>query len=223
MLRFITLSCVVTMTSGFASVAPTRATSTALRVEESSWESDEFVRSNLDKFLSTKYPDFYKAAFDKNAEVCKVLQDSSSVTVFVPNAKAFADLGDKKREQMSDPRNLEAVEKMAAYHVVPDEAVPVTSLFQEDWTVPKTAKGNPTLSYRGVMSMGGEVAVGRTKSGGFLGLFQEEDDGVMIGPEARIVQSFTVGETSIVHEVDGLVSPYVLWDFFDQLRIPFVG
>lgn len=70
-----------------------------------------------------------------------------------------------------------------------------------------------------IVTLGGEVPVGRSKSGGFLGFGAKEDGDIVIGPEAKIVQSFQV-EESIVHEVDSLVSPVVLWRYADQLRLP---
>ena len=41
---------------------------------------------------------------------------------------------------------------------------------------------------------------------------------IVIGPEAKIVQSFNV-EGSFVHEVSDLISPSLLWRYCDQLRI----
>mmetsp|Transcript_11434 Transcript_11434/g.19001 ORF Transcript_11434/g.19001 Transcript_11434/m.19001 type:complete len:227 (-) Transcript_11434:84-764(-) len=221
-MRLLSLFCVLSTSLGFMVAPPSSQPSVVLRAEQSKWESEEpFQRSNLDKFLSTKYPEFY-AVLSQNEEVDKVLNADGAITVFAPNSQAFANLEDKRRAQLGDPRNLETVEKIAAFHVVSGEVVPATRLFQEDWTVPKTLKGNPQLSFQGVLSMGGEIAVSRSKSGGFLGLFKEEDGGVIIGPEAKIVQSFNVGgaKGAVVHEVDALVSPELLWRFADQLRIP---
>lgn len=71
----------------------------------------------------------------------------------------------------------------------------------------------------GIKTLSGEVPVGRSKSGGFLGLGATEDGDIVIGPSAKIVQSFNV-EGSFVHEVDDLISPQILWRYCDQLRIP---
>lgn len=63
--------------------------------------------------------------------------------------------------------------------------------------------------------------MGRSKSGGFMGFGAKEDGGVVIGNnEARVVKSVNVGGKGIVHEVDGLVAPDLIWRYFDQLRIP---
>lgn len=224
MMRLSILICGIATTLAFT-ISPQRTSlkrpSLLLRKASNDWESDEpFERSNLDKFLSIKYPAFY-ALVSMDDEILKVIQENKSVTVFAPNKQAFDALGEKKLAQLADPRNLETVQKICAYHIVPDEAVPATRLFQEDWTVPKTKQGKPELSFRGVMTMaGGDVSVSRSKSGGFLGLWKEDDGGVIIGPDAKIVQSFNVGATAIVHEVNSLVSPILLWRFMDQLRIP---
>mmetsp|Transcript_19894 Transcript_19894/g.29440 ORF Transcript_19894/g.29440 Transcript_19894/m.29440 type:complete len:229 (-) Transcript_19894:135-821(-) len=190
--------------------------------DESEMQVQEAMkRSNLDKFLELKYPQFY-ALVGKNDEIGDAINKNNNITVFCPNSEAFQELGAEKLTQLNDPRNLEAAERIVSYHVILDEAVPRTRLYQEDWTAPKTPKGNPELSYRGIMTAGGEVAVGRTKSGGFLGLFREEDGGVLIGGKGRIVQSFEVGG-SYVHEVDSVISPDLLFRYLDQLRIKIPG
>jgi hypothetical protein len=221
-MRLLTLLGVLSTSIAFTVAPATRTSSPATSkvVLQEGPGSEPFERSSLDTFLSTKYPDFY-SILNQNDEVAKVLNAQGAITVFAPTAEAFENLGEKRRAQLVDPRNLETVEKIGAYHIVEGEVVPATSLFQEDWTVPRTEKGNPQLSYQGVKSMGGAIAVSRSKSGGFLGLFKEEDGGVIIGPEAKIVRSFTVGKTAIVHEVNALVSPELLWRFTDQVRILF--
>ena len=198
---------------------PSNLPSSVLRSSKD-WESEApYERSNLDKFLSAKYPAFY-TLLSLDDEILKLLQDTKSITVFVPNQQAFDTLDEKKQSQLTDPRNLETVQKICAFHIIPDKAVPATRLFQEDWTVPKTKDGKPELPFCGVMTMGGEVAVSRSKSGGVLGLTNKEDGGIIIGSDAKIVKSFNVGATAVVHEVNGLVSPVLLWRFMNQLRIP---
>eukprot|EP00543_Licmophora_paradoxa_P001095 CAMPEP_0202447632 /NCGR_PEP_ID=MMETSP1360-20130828/6407_1 /ASSEMBLY_ACC=CAM_ASM_000848 /TAXON_ID=515479 /ORGANISM="Licmophora paradoxa, Strain CCMP2313" /LENGTH=225 /DNA_ID=CAMNT_0049064821 /DNA_START=69 /DNA_END=743 /DNA_ORIENTATION=+ len=225
MFRFLALIVVSCQTSVSGFIAPTSSlhkyrfdTSTSFlretegTTEEASEEAIEkaIERSNVDKFLQLKYPDFYQLIV-KNDELGKILQSSDPVlTVFAPTAQAFQDLGEKKLQQLADPRNLETVQKIAAYHVAVNKSVPASRLFQEDWTVPKTDTGNRELSYSGIKTLGGQVAVGRTKSGGFLGLFAQEDGGVVIGPEGKITQSFSVGK-SFVHETNAFVSPQILW------------
>ncbi|OEU16202.1 hypothetical protein FRACYDRAFT_185730 [Fragilariopsis cylindrus CCMP1102] len=117
------------------------------------------------------------------------------VTIFVPNEKAFKKLGKQKRSQIEDPRNLEIREKMGSYHIIEEESISAVQLAIEDW-----------------------IPVGRSKSGGFLGWGAKEDGDIVIGPDAKILQSFNV-EGSFVHEVNDLVSPLLLWRYCDQLRI----
>ena len=64
----------------------------------------------------------------------------------------------------------------------------------------------------------GDLPVGKTKKGGFLGFGGEEDGGVTVNG-AKILESFEV-TNCVVHEVDDLVHPKLLWRYMDQLRIP---
>merc|ERR1711935_381416 len=113
---------------------------------------------------------------------------------------------------------------MAGYHFVPTEALTDVQLQTEDWTVQPKAAGEPRpLTIGGVLTLSGELRVGRSKSGGYLfGLIgAKEDGGIVVGNDAKIVKSTSVnGGKCIVHEVDCLVSPELLWRYFDQLRIP---
>lgn len=142
------------------------------------------------------------------------------VTIFAPNEAAFEALGEKKAAQIDDPRNLEIREKMGSYHIVVGEAISAVELRTEDWTKGRPKDGSPPNTLiAGVKTLSGEVPVGRSKSGGLLGWGAKEDGDIVIGPEAKIVQSFLV-DGSFVHEVDALVSPLILWRYCDQLRIP---
>mmetsp|Transcript_46924 Transcript_46924/g.69441 ORF Transcript_46924/g.69441 Transcript_46924/m.69441 type:complete len:222 (+) Transcript_46924:53-718(+) len=173
---------------------------------------------DVESVLAEMYPAFHSLV-SKNENIWKTLGKSENgFTLFVPNAEAFEDLGDKKLLQIEDPRNLETVEKIGAYHVIPGEAVSAEIFKREDWTVPRT-DGVAALKIGGVMTLGGELPVGRSKSGGFMGLGAKEDGSVVIGGSANIIKSFTVGKC-LVHEVDALVSPQILWRYCDQLRIP---
>jgi uncharacterized surface protein with fasciclin (FAS1) repeats len=228
MLRAITiLSLLAAVASAFhtPSFSP-RLTNTVLReqkkvIEEDDWDDLDVV-VNTEKFLKLKYPDFYDLMC-KNQNIWRTLKESndSGYTLFVPNAKAFEDLGDKKRGQLEDVRNLETAQKVGAYHVVPTEKLTATQLFTEDWTGPRPAEGKPRpLSYGGLVTLGGELPVTRSKSGGFLGFGATEDGDAVVGPDAKIIQSFDVGKSCVVHEMDALVSPVLLWRYCDQLRIP---
>ena len=211
---------------------------------------EEKERPKLDAFLEKKYPDFYGFINDDMMKEIK----QGSVTLFVPNAAVFKSLGDKKTKQINDPRNLEIREKMGSYHIIAEEAVDAMKLRTEDWSKGKPEDGSrPNTMVAGIKTLSGEVPVGRSKSGGFLGWGAKEDGtitkkitivcnvsmllllgiynsvsnyffflsvigDIVIGPDAKIVQSFNV-EGSFVHEVSDLISPALLWRYCDQLRI----
>ena len=190
--------------------------------------AEEEEKSKLDVFLSKKYPEFYKELV--NDDMKKVfatagtsLGQGKKCTVFVPNAKAIEELGDKKLQQLEDPRNVEIRDKMGSYHVIETDSVSAVELLTEDWTKVQPGKTKPNTVVASIVTMSGEVPVGREKSqdGGIFGLFRppKEDGPIVIGPSAKIVQSFVVDD-NYVHEVDSLISPRILWRYCDQLRIP---
>jgi len=163
-------------------------------------------QSEVESFLAENYPSFYNLLLLPNEDAVKSVRKSSSgFTIFAPNEDAFRALGDKKLNQVSDPRNLETIQRMGAYHTIAEEKVPVETLLSGE--------------VGGVVTMGGEVGVGPSKSGGFFGFGAQEDGSVVVGPGSRMVRSTPVGP-GVVHEVDGLVSPNILWRYIDQLRIP---
>ncbi|KAL7570961.1 hypothetical protein ACA910_002588 [Epithemia clementina (nom. ined.)] len=198
------------------------------------WEVAEFEEApprDIEKFLSSRYPEFFYL-LQKNDEVMSVIrgdasQRQSGITLFAPNAQAFQALGTKRLTQLEDERNLETAEKMAAYHVIATESVSYIRLFTEDWTKgrPKDG-GKPAFTIEGIATMGGNVPVGRAAQdeGWFgTGWFAKRDGEVaVIGTNnARVLQSFTSKkEKWIVHEMSGLISPELLWRYMDQLRIP---
>lgn len=187
--------------------------------EEAAAETEEPAADDVEAFLSSNYPEFH-SLLSKNPGLFNEIADASNgYTLFVPSAAAFADLGEKKLRQIEDPRNLETAQKLGLYHVISTEPVSSMRLRTEDYTKPRPKDGSPQpLTIGGVATMGGEVPVGRKKSGGFLGFGAKEDGSIVVGPEASIVQSNNIGK-SIVHEVDAFVSPIVLWRYFDQLQI----
>jgi uncharacterized surface protein with fasciclin (FAS1) repeats len=155
----------------------------------------------VEGFLAQNYPTFM-SLLSTNEKVWKTLRETGGgFTIFVANSEAFEKLGEKKRMQLADPRNGEATEKIATYHVI-GEPVTAEELF---------ASG-------GVITLGGEIPVGRSTSGGFFGIGGKEDGGVTING-ATLVGSIYIGDC-IVHEVDSLVSPQIIWRYMDQLRIP---
>lgn len=164
-------------------------------------------QNDLEFFLAKNYPSFYKLVMKPNEKVVKTLRKNADFgfTLFVPNEAAFAKLGQKKVNQLEDIRNLETASKISDYHTVGDETVSLDVLLGDN--------------IGGLLTMGGEVRVGPSQSGGFFGIGSKDDGGVVIGNNARVLQSFHFG-AGIVHEVDSLVSPEILWRYVDQLRIP---
>ena len=186
-----------TMASAFLA-QPAKARATRLRATDT---------SEVEAVLSEKYPSF--ASFlrmvqdAEESTLAKQLQAADDgVTIFVPSEAAFEALGDKKRAQLKDVRNEETVGQIAAYHCI---AEPVTK--------------EKLYDSGGVVTMGGTLNIGTTRTGGFFGIFGGEEDGGVTINGANIVGSTEVG-SSIVHEMDKLVSPQTLWRFLDMLRIP---
>lgn len=164
--------------------------------------------SSLEAILSSNYPTFY-GILKRNEELWKKLKDPSvqSFTVFCPSEAAMRNLGETKVLQLRDDRNYETTSKIGLFHVV-NEAVSAEKLFDS----------------AGVISMAGDVVpVERSVSGGFLGgmLGGKEDGGTTVGG-AKVTATIKVDDISggLIHEVDDLVSPNVLWRYMDQLRIP---
>jgi hypothetical protein len=84
--------------------------------------------------------------------------------------------------------------------------------------IASTVSAEALFQAGGVITHGGEVVVERTMTGGMFGMGGKEDGGVTIGG-AKVVKSVPLGN-GILHEVDALMSPNVLWRYMDQLRIP---
>ena len=96
------------------------------------------------------------------------------------------------------------MEKIGTYHAIA-EKVTAEELFNAG----------------GVVTLGEEaVTIERTVTGGVFGVGGKEDGGVTLN-NAKVVQTWEEPISDcIVHEVDALVSPDILWRFCDQLRIP---
>ena len=173
----------------------------------------------LKTFVEEEYPAFY-SLLSLNTGIWETIADAENgCTLFAPSNAVFDSLGEKRIKQLKDIRNEETARKIGLYHVILTEAVSAARLRTEDWTV-KAPKGEPRpITVQAIVTMGGQVPVGRSKSGGILGWGAKEDGDIVIGPEARIIKSYKVAGC-YVHEVDNLISPVILWRYFDQLRIP---
>lgn len=157
------------------------------------------------EFLQNNFPYFY-GILDMNEDVWKAIggtEDGAEVgfTVFAPSAQALENLGAEKTDQLMDERNSETTIKIAGYHVL---AEPVTE--------------EALFNSGGVITVSGEVPIERSISGGIFGIGGKEDGGVTLNG-AKVLRTAQVGN-GLVHEVDNLVSPSILWRFMDQLRIP---
>lgn len=166
--------------------------------------------SEIETYLAENYSAFYNLVLRNAEDVLKALRKPDQVfTIFAPNDQVFERLDEKKIQQLRDPRNLETTNKIAAFHCVIDDSEMVTA----------EAILDENSNIGGVMTLGGEVPIGPSQSGGFMGIGAQPDGGVVVGPGAKIVQSLT-GPRGVVHEVDALVSPAIIWRYMDQLRLP---
>lgn len=157
------------------------------------------------EFLQKNFPNFY-SLLDTNEEVWKAIGDTEDgnevgFTVFAPNEEALNNLGAEKVAQLMDERNVETTSRIIGYHVI-GEPVNEETLFNAG----------------GVVTVSGEVPIERTVSGGVFGIGGKEDGGVALN-NARVLRTARVG-AGLVHEVDGIVAPNIMWRYMDQLRIP---
>lgn len=195
------LACLL-MVMPLSSAFVSRGQSQAFLSRQSNSENTRLFAdmASVRTLLSERYPQF-EAVTAKNDDLWKKLSDAETFTLFCPSAEAFASLGDKRLKQLQDPRNLEAVTKLGLYHAV-NELVTPDELFDSG----------------GVITLGGEIPVDRSVKGGFFGVGGTEDGGVLVGG-CKVTESIQL-EDGFIHEVDGFVSPQVLWRYMDQLRIP---
>jgi uncharacterized surface protein with fasciclin (FAS1) repeats len=159
--------------------------------------------AQVEQTIGEQYPIFTKLIMGKNANLWKTLSDASAegFTMFALNDSSMQALGEKKLSQLDDVRNDETVEKIASFHAI-GERVSADDLYNSG----------------GVITVGGVIDVGRTVTGGFMGIGGKEDGGVTING-AKILQTIEV-DNCLIHEMDALVSPEVMWRYIDQLRIP---
>ena len=157
----------------------------------------------LEEFLFKNYPEMAKLMQRfEDVNVWNKLQKAEvGATIFAPSNAAFREIDEQRYFQLGDVRNSETVGKICGFHCI-NEPVTKDVLYESG----------------GVVTLEGVLSVGQTKVGDFFGIGGEDDGGVTING-AKIVKSFEVG-SSIVHEVDKLVAPEVVWRFLDQTRLP---
>ena len=164
-------------------------------------QDDAAEGETVEAFLKEKYPLFESLLLSRIPGIYSTLSAGEGFTIFCPSNTVMEGIDAQRKIQISDPRNEEVTEKLASYHVIPNSKVPWERLKREDWTVPKI-DGVAALSIGGVLTLGGELRVGRSKSGGFMGFGAKEDGGVVIGNnEAKIVVSREFSFLFLVHLV----------------------
>lgn len=187
-----------------AQTRPRSSTDSRTRLRSSS-DATISVRDleKLEEFLFKNYPEMAQVMQRfEDVNVWNQLQKAEvGATIFAPNAAAFQELGEQRYFQLSDVRNSETVSKICGFHCI-NEPVTKDVLYESG----------------GVVTLEGVLSVGQTKVGDFFGIGGEDDGGVTING-AKIVKSFEVG-SSIVHEVDKLVAPEVVWGYLDQTKLP---
>lgn len=192
-------------------------------LSESASNEENKEEESIESYLKTNYPLFESTLIANIPNIYSILRESDAstgYTLFCAPDTVMSAIDKQRKVQISDPRNAEITEKLASYHVIQNGKVTKERMTREDWTVPKI-DGVAALSIGGVLTLGGELRVGRSKSGGFMGFGAKEDGGVVIGNnDARVISSLNVGKNGIIHEVDALVAPDLIWRYFDQLRIP---
>ena len=167
-------------------------------------ENVMYVRSYLEQY----YP-IWLSILDLNDDVWKSMVDTSAdgggigYTLFVLSDNTLRQkLTETQQEQLFDPRNLETAQKIVAYHVIGE-----------------VVNGEQLYNAGGVITVGGEVPIERSRKGGLFGFGGQEDGTVTINQSQVIQADIQVG-TGLIHEVDSLISPNILWRYMDQLRIP---
>jgi uncharacterized surface protein with fasciclin (FAS1) repeats len=190
-----------------ATLSSYTTTSLAQSSNSSTTKNDASSTDDVQQMIAQQYPMFWTYILSKNNEVWKTLNDvatSTGYTLFVPTDAAMEQLGSKKLLQLQDDRNGETVEKMASFHAI-NEPVSSTELYNSG----------------GVVTLGGIVNVERSRSGGFMGgvLGGGQEDGTVLVGNAKVIKTMSMG-SCIVHETNGLISPSILWRYFDRLRIP---
>jgi len=122
------------------------STSKLLEMSVPQQRSEGEQQSEIEMYLAENFPSFYNLLLANAVDVLKSLRNPNMIfTIFAPNDDAFAALGDKKLQQLRDPRNSETTNKIAAFHVIVDDTEAVTADMILD----------PTSNIGGVMTLAG--------------------------------------------------------------------
>ena len=104
------LALILSYASAF-SVASLSRHSFSLRATETQGDTDDVKNASVETFLEKKFPRFHQVM---NDEMRKAIKEGAA-TIFCPNDAAFEALGDKKLQQIDDPRNAEIRKKVGSY------------------------------------------------------------------------------------------------------------
>ena len=178
----------------------------------------------LEQFLQQEHSMFYALLLDKNEDVWKRVRDniasSGACTIFAPTNTAFQALGEKKVQQLQDNRNEEVRNKIGSYHIVLDDSVVTTEQLYNSGGIRTMASGdNPIVPVERSKPSGGNIFAMFMSQGNN----PENDDGTVVlgSNNARITNSiYLQNSNTLIHQIDALISPNILWRYCDQLRIP---
>ncbi|KAL3811969.1 hypothetical protein ACHAXA_011296 [Cyclostephanos tholiformis] len=206
----------------------TAAAHDAAHDEDDEYATTDSSRERAERHLLTTYPKFCKLLYSNPTALERMRSSSSSgYAVFAPNDGAFDALGRDRLNMLDMALSYTAVDDddvdvgisdmrdvvmaMAEYHMV---SAPVTSDVMMKFGVVTTSMGemNVDVDDDGTMYVNG-VRVVRS--------YQYEDRsfidyidsmGNSLGTEEVSERDGKEGRCIVVHEVDGLVCPEVLWD-----------
>jgi uncharacterized surface protein with fasciclin (FAS1) repeats len=186
------------------------------------------ITTELELFLQQEHSMFYALLLYKNEYVWKMIRDTTNgaCTIFAPTNTAMQALGEKKLQQLQDNRNEEVRNKIGSYHIIVDTDVDATVVTTEQLYnsggIRTIATGdNPIVPVeRNQRSSSGNIFAMFMKSG--KGNDDNGDGTVILGSNnARIINSvYMRNSNTLIHQVDALISPNILWRYCDQLRIP---
>ena len=182
------------------------------------------MTTELEQFLQQEHSMFYALLLYKNEYVWKMIRENSMIngacTIFAPTNVAMQALGEKKLQQLQDNRNEEVRNKIGSYHfILDDDTVVTTEQLYNSGGIRTIATGdNPIVPVERTKRSGGNIFTMFTNNNN-----DNDGDGtVTLGSNnARIVNSiYLQNSNTLIHQIDTLISPNILWRYCDQLRIP---
>jgi uncharacterized surface protein with fasciclin (FAS1) repeats len=145
-------------------------------------------------FLQENYPIFY-SILQKNDDVWKAIGEDDADKGEI-GFTIFA-VSDASLQQLGDKK---------ASQLMDPRNLETTQRIAGYHVLSETVTAEQLFNCGAVVTSSGEIPV------------DQEDGGVLIN-KAKATQTWQVG-TGLVHEVEGLVCPNIMWRYMDQLRIP---